>query len=194
MTLTWREPYMPSRRARIWGALLLLAVVHFPASIRMSSGKEFLTDQEIEKLQDAQEIDLRVKIYLEAAALRLQTAEERLTGKDSEAGDPMEFYAPEDLLDAYYRILRSVMINLDDAFQKPAGDRNKIVKALKNLKESSDKSLKRLAVLKKIAEEKQKQDLWNRVNEAIEVTSGARDGAELGLSREQPSDKNNQEK
>jgi hypothetical protein len=185
---------MTCRLARTWGALLLLAVALFPASVRMSSGKEFLTDKEIEKLQDAQEIDLRVKIYVEAGALRLQTAEERLTGKESEEGDPMEFYAPGDLLDAYCRIIRSVMINLDDAFQKSAGNRDRVIKALKNLKEGTEKSLKRLAVLKIIAEERQKEDLWNQVNQAIEVTNGAREGAELGLSRETPPDKNNQRK
>jgi len=185
---------MRCRLARIWGGLLLLAMVHFPAPVSMSSGREFLTDKEIEKIQDAQEIDLRVKIYLEAAALRLQTAEERLNGKESEEGDPMEFYAPEDLLDNYYRIIRSVMINLDDAFQKAAGNRDRVVKALKNLNESTEKSLKRLAVLKRIAEERKREDLWNQVNQAIEVTNGARAGAELGLSRETPPEKNNQGK
>jgi len=189
MISTWGDQYMPRRLARIWVALLLLALAHFPSSVRMSIGKEFLTDEEIKKLQDAQEIDLRIKIYLEAAALRLQTAEERLTGKESEAGDPMEFYAPEDLLDAYYRIIRSVMVNLDDAFQKSAGTRNRVVKALKNLKESTEKSSKRLMVLKKIAEERQKENLWDLVSQAIEVTNGAREGAEIGLSRETSPDK-----
>jgi hypothetical protein len=106
----------------------------------------------------------------------------------------MEFYAPEDLLDAYYRIIRSVMINLDEAFQKSAGNRDRVVKALKNLRESTEKSLKRLAVLKKIAEEKKKEELWNQVNQAIEVTTGARAGAELGLSRETPPEKDDPEK
>ena len=46
------------------------------ALIAMSSStKEFLTPDEILKLQDAQEIDKRIKIYVDAGALRLKTAE-----------------------------------------------------------------------------------------------------------------------
>jgi hypothetical protein len=185
---------MTPRLARTCGAVLLLAVACFPAFIRTSFGKEFLTDKEIEKIQDAQEIDLRIKIYLEAAALRLQTAEERLTGKESEEGDPLEFYAPEDLLDAYYQIVRSVMINVDDAFQKSAGNRDRVVKALKNLKDSTEKYGKRLSVLKRIAEDRQKENLWNLVNQAIEITNGAAEGAELGLSKQTPPADSNQGK
>jgi hypothetical protein len=70
-----------------------------------STAKEFLTPQEIAKIQDAQEIDKRVKVYLEAAALRLKTISDRLAGKESVAGDPLEFFSLEDMLDGYYRIL-----------------------------------------------------------------------------------------
>jgi len=181
---------MPSRLAQNLGKTLILAAVYFAASPGLSPGKDFLTNQEIEKIQDAQEIDLRVKVYLDAAALRLQAAEARLNGKESEAGDPMEFFTPEDMLDAYNQIIRSVMINLDDAFQKPSVSRDRVVKALKNLKDSMEKSTGRLAVLKKMAEEKEKEYLWTLVNRAAEITDGAREGAELGLSRENPPDQN----
>lgn len=180
------------RPARILRTIIILMVVYLATSSRMSFGREFLTDKEIEKIQDAQEIDLRIKIYLDAAALRLKAAEERLNGRESEAGDPMEFYAPEDMLEGYYKILRSVMINLDDASQKSAGDRDRVIRALRRLKESADLSAKRLTVLKKIAEDKKKEYLWNLVNQAVEVTNGAREGAELGLSRETPPNDNSQ--
>jgi hypothetical protein len=145
--------------------------------------REFLTPKEIQQIQDAQEIDARVKIYLEAAALRLKTAEERLTGKESEPGDPLEFHTVEDMLDAYYRCIRSVMINLDDAVQKPRTDPDRLKKALKNLQGSTEKAQKDLALLKKLAEEKRIEKAWNLVNQALDITQGARDGAELGLSR-----------
>jgi len=148
--------------------------------------KEFLTEKEIALIQDAQEIDARAKIYLAAAALRLKTAEERLYGKESAEGDPFEFYSPEDLLDGYYRILRSVMLNLDEAYQRPGANRQKIRGALKDLKKATEKAAKDLEVLKKLAEEKRKEELWDLVNRAIDITGGANEGAESGLSRLAP--------
>jgi hypothetical protein len=170
------------RRHLLLFPLTLVAAGFFVAA-RGSPGKEFLTDKEIAKIQDAQEIDARVKVYMDAAALRLKTAEERLVGKESEEGDPLEFFTPEDMLDGYYRILKSVMMNLDEAFQKPGQDRRKLEKALKTLKGATEDGGKQLEILKKIAEEKQKEELWNLVNRAIDITDGAHEGAEYGLSK-----------
>ena len=79
--------------------------------------KEFLTPEEIEKVQLAREIDKRIEVYLEAAELRIQAAQHRLNGKESEPEDPLEFFSVEEMLDGYYRILDSIMFNLDDAFR-----------------------------------------------------------------------------
>jgi len=147
------------------------------------SRKEFLTPKEIEKIQDNQEIEKRVPIYLEAAALRLQVAQERLTGKESEPGDPLEFFTVEDMLDGYYAILRSVMMNLDDAVQRPGADSGKLGKALKELKSQTEMAGKELDVLRKLAEEKRLEGVWNAVNRALDITEGAHQGAEEGLSR-----------
>ena len=38
-------------------------------------------------------------------------------------------------------------------------------------------------ILKRLAEEKQKEELWRLVNKAIEMTQGAREGAEYVLSQ-----------
>ncbi len=146
--------------------------------------REYLTPKEIEKIQDAQELDKRVKIYLEAASLRLKTAEERLNGKESEPGDPMEFFSAEDMVDGYYQIIRSVMLNLDGATQNPRTDKGMFVKALKNLKETTEKSQKDLAILKKIAEDKRMEGLWNAVNRSIDINDGAHEGAQMALSKE----------
>ncbi len=153
------------------------------AALPAAQTREFLTAGEIQRIQDAQEIDARVKIYLQAAALRLKTAEERLTGKESRPGDPLEFFSVEDMLDGYYRCLRSVMINLDDAAQKPRTAPERLKKALTELRESTLRAAKDLAVLKKLAEEKQLEKAWSLIHQALDITQGAREGAELGLSR-----------
>jgi len=145
--------------------------------------KEFLTPKEIEKIQEAQELDKRVKLYLDAATLRLKTVEERFRGQESNPGDPLEFFSIEEMLEGYCRIVRSVMFNVDDSFQNPASDREKLSKALKNLKDTTEKASKDLQVLKRLAEEKKNEEAWNLVSRGIEITGGAREGAETGLAR-----------
>jgi len=163
---------------------LTLTVVGGALTTSGSLSKEFLTDKEIEKIQEAQGIADRVKIYLEAAALRLKAAQDRLQGLEPKTGDPLELFAPEEMLDGYYRILGSVMLNVDDAFQKPGPNQQKVVAALKSLKKSTEKALGDLEILKKIAEEKRKEELWNLVNKSIDITNAAHEGAEFGLSKE----------
>lgn len=164
-------------------AVVLLLVA---APTQKPNSKEYLTPDEITKIQDAQEIDLRTKLYLQAGALRLKVAEERLRGKESDPGEPLEFFSVEDMLDGYHQIVRSVMINLDDAYQKPSQDRAMVVKALKNLKDSTGKAIEDLEILEKIAEEKRLEEIWNLAHQALDIARGAHEGAELGLSR-QPS-------
>jgi hypothetical protein len=156
-----------------------------PASPR----KEFLTDKEITAIQDIQTIDGRVLIYMDAAKLRLKTAEDRLVGKESSEGDPLEFFTPEDMLDGYYRILKSVMTNLDAAYKQGIRERERVHKALKTLKGATEATGKELEILKKLAEEKRKEEFWNLVNQAIEITRGAHEGAEDGLSKTSTSPK-----
>jgi hypothetical protein len=152
-----------------------------------SSTKEFLTPKEIELIQIGQEIQIRVKHYLSFADLRLKAAEERLSGKDSDEGDPLEFFTPEEMVDGYYRIINSVMINLDDAFRKSDTlGRKKVFSGLKALRSSTESSLKELEILKKIAEEQKKEELWNLVNKAIDITKGAHEGAVEGLKKAPP--------
>jgi len=83
------------------------------------------------------------------------------------------------------------MTSVDAAFQKARGDRQKVREALKSLKASTERAGKQLEVLKRLAEEKKKEELWNLVNQAMDITRGAHEGAEEGLSRpvEPPSQK-----
>ena len=164
----------------------LPVVLLFPAAAALPAWaeKEYLTPAEIEKIQDTHEIDRRVQLLLDAGALRLRTAQERLTGKESEPGDPLELFSVEDLLDGYYRIVRSVMFTLDDSLQKPAQDKTRFSKALKNLKDAAERALKELALLKQMAEQQKLEEPWNLVNRGIEITNGALEGALEALGKE----------
>jgi hypothetical protein len=160
--------------------ILVIAAVGVARFLPASPEKEFLTGKEIERLQDAQAIDLRVLVYMDAAERRLKAAEDRLTGKEPEQGDPLEFFTPEDLIDGYDRILQSVMTNLDAAFDARR-DPRQLNKALKTLKKSTERASGPLDALKKLAEEKKKEELWNLVNKGIDLTGDVHDGAEEGL-------------
>jgi hypothetical protein len=160
--------------------VFIFGTTHFPGA--RSFSKEFLTPKEIEKIQLAQEVDTRVKAYMEAAALRLKTARERFGGVESEAGAPLEFFTVEEMIEGYNRIMQSVMSNLEDAYQDESKDREKLRVALTSLRNGSKDAENPLAVLKKLAEEKLDEKVWNQVNQAIEITKGASEGAESGLS------------
>jgi len=165
-----------------WIAWVFLGWLTLSGDLQAARVKEFLTPQEIEKIQDAQEIDRRVKIYLEAAALRLKTTADRLAGKESQPGDPLEFFSVEDMLDGYFKILRAVMLNVDDATRKPGTDPKKIETALKNLKSYTESALSQLVALKKITEDQRREEAWTLVGKAIEINKGAHDGAAEALA------------
>ncbi len=173
--------------------LLIFALVTcaIPTVTQNGIAKEFLTDEEIKKIQEAQEINRRVRIYMEAAEFRLKTAQERLSGVESAEGDPLEFLTPEEMVDGYYSIVRSVMLNLDGAYQEPAPDLNKIKSGLKTLRKSTEKAGRQLEMLKRTAEDNRKEELWNLVNKAIDITEGAHEGAVYGLEKiDELSDRN----
>lgn len=171
--------------------IVTLAIAHMGLTASGHPRREFLTDREIELIQANSETHTRVKLYLEFAASRLKAAEDRLSGKESEPGDPFEFFTPEDMLDGYYRIFESVMIHLEEAYQTPdLLEKDRVQKALKMLRGATETAMPQLEILKRIAEEKGKEELWNLVNKAIDINNGAHEGAVSGASNEPaPSDR-----
>jgi hypothetical protein len=57
---------------------------------------------------------------------------------------------------------------------------------LKNLRDTTEDAAKELEVLKKIAEEQKKEELWDSVSKAIDITKGAHEGAASSLAKEPP--------
>jgi len=145
--------------------------------------RDFLTEQEIKRMQKTQDIDKRTEIYMTAASLRLDTALDRFNGKESEPGDALEFFSQEDMLDDYCKIAERVMLIVGDAFDSPRRRENiNIKKALTTLKSASADNLKKLYALGKLADEKRREKLCDLVNRAIDITGGLLEGAEEGLS------------
>ncbi len=145
-------------RYRLCWVMAPLVGIAFSLVASQESRKEFLTPLEIEKVQVAQEIDLRVKVYLEAAAARLKTTLDRLGGKESIPGEPLEFFSIDDMLDGYYRILHSVMLNVEDAAAKPSTEPAKLQSCLKSLKSGMEKNLLQLEALKRVVEQQHRKE------------------------------------
>jgi len=166
-------------------AILLAATQIIPYICASPSGpREFLTEEEINKVRAKQEIGPRVEYYLEAAKLRLESASARLEGEETLPGDPMEYFTPEDMLDGYYRILNSVMLNLEDAYQKSNPDSDGIKKALKELRKRTEECQRRLDILETLAEEQNNKELLRLIDRAIDITNGAYEGARHALEEE----------
>jgi len=169
---------MKSASLRLIAAMVLFGVV---SAAFASPLRDYLTEEEIDGIRRNQKIDPRVKLYLKAASLRLTSAEARLAGQETEPGDPLEYFTPEDMLDAYNQILKSVMLNLEDAVQKFPPDRGGIRKALKHLQGVMKKSIPRLENLERMAAAKEETEVVRLVRRAIELSNGALEGAEEAL-------------
>jgi len=170
-------------RNKIKKSTCIVAAFLFFTVVSGTWARDFLTEKEITKMQDTQDVDKRTSIFMNAASLRLQTVLERFNGKDSEPGDALEFYSPQDMMDDYYKIMDRIMLVTGDAFESPRLRENiNIKKALQTLKSESSGNLKKLAKLMQLAEEKQNKEIWDSVNSAIEITRGVLDGADKGLS------------
>jgi Xaa-Pro aminopeptidase len=161
--------------------LLAITLIHIALHAAQRGPGEFLTGQEIEQIQTKQDIGPRVEYYLGAARLRLESAAARLRGEEAVEGDPMEYFTPEDMLDGYYRILNSVMLNLEDAYRKPLIDSKGIQKALKDLRKKTEEFQKLLDSLKSLARERENTELLRLIRKAADITRGAHEGAAHAL-------------
>ena len=162
---------------------LITAILIFGAfsAAFASPVRDFLTEEEIDAIQRNQKIDPRVKLYLKAASARMTSAEARLAGQETEPGDPLEYYTPEDMLDAYYHIVNSVMLNLEDAVEKFPPDRGGIRKALKHLQDVMKKNLPKLENLERMAAAKEESELVRLILRDIDISKVALEGAEEAL-------------
>jgi len=163
----------------LFSAILLSGII---AGVSALSAREFLTEEEIELIRIKQKIDPRIKAYLSFAALRLKSTEARLLGAGIEPGDPLEYFTPEDMLDGYYRIMNSVMLNLEETARKAGPNGGDILNTLKELHKRTEESLRQLEFLEKLATKQNKPELLRLIHRAVDITNGAHEGAEYGLA------------
>jgi hypothetical protein len=167
---------------RLLLGFLIGAISVVPALSSSARGsREFLTEEEIALVQAKQKIGPRVEYYLRIAALRLESARARLQGEETLPGDPLEYFTPEDMLDGYYKIMNSVMLNLEDAYRKSGYDAASMQKVMKELRDRTEEGGRSLEVLETLAKERDDEQLLRLIARAKEITTGAHEGAAEAL-------------
>lgn len=171
------------------------------AAVSYSQSADGFTDKEYAKIQRAQKLDRRTRVFLEIAEDRIEALEERwtrLTGqepvtagkkrkkkkkksKDEEDEGPLAFHAHWELLHAYERAIDGIMINIDEKANQRRLSGKEIEKVLKRFCENVLKFKPRLETMEKLAVQLDDDDYWLTLEEAKKTTEIARKGCRLGL-------------
>ncbi len=151
--------------------------------IRSSISGDQFTGVEYEQVQDAQELKPRVKVFLKIAEARLDEIERRMARIEWEKEDPnpLEFYTYAQLARAYQRSLAGIMINIDEKARYKIASEKDIKKSLELLNSGIQTFLPRLEPVKKLAEDRQEEDLYLEWREAWKASRKALQGSQFGL-------------
>ncbi len=146
------------------------------------SGDQF-TGVEYEQVQDAQELKPRVEVFLKIAEARLDEIERRMARIEWEKEDPnpLEFYTYAQLARAYQRSLAGIMINIDEKARYKIASEKDIKKSLELLNSGIQTFIPRLEPVKKLAEDRQDEDLYLEWREAWKASRKALQGSQFGL-------------
>jgi len=123
---------------------------------------DYLTEQEVENVREAQLIDLRVKVFMKIAERRLLRAEDPQAppaNKDEADWGDLPSHSRADLLRQYGRAIEETITNFEEAYDRNPND-ERLLKALTTFCEQTAPHLQRLDALRaKITEEATRQVL-----------------------------------
>jgi hypothetical protein len=168
------------------------------SSGRIAFAADYLNEQEVERVREAQEIDKRAEVFLRIADRRLNVLlgvpaiatapaaqkekKEKEKKKDKDKDKDKESkndYGPEptgtlsELLDSYSKVMSELLDKLDDAYEKKKDD-PLLGKAMSKLLDNGENHLKRLDQLRpKVRSEAEETAL----EKAMEIAKMAIDGA-----------------
>lgn len=168
---------------------LLFFLIACPALVQ---GRDFLNEQEADRVREAQEIDKRASVFLRIAERRLNALlgaaatsappsaqkEKKKKDKDKEKEDEGD-YGPEptgtveELLENYAGVMSELLDKLDDAFERKKGDPN-LPKAIDKILDVGETHLQRLAQLRAKVKSEAEQ---SALEKAMEIAKMAVDGA-----------------
>lgn len=178
----------------------LLASTPAPRAVSLAQSADGFTDEEYTKIQRAQKLDRRTRVFLKIAEDRLEALDERwtrLTGKEPPATGkkrkkkkkkksrkeegPLAFHAHWELLHAYERAIDGIMINIDEKANQRRLSGKEIHKVLKRFCENVLQFEPRMETMEKLAVQLDDDDYWLTLEKAKKTTGIARKGCRLGL-------------
>jgi hypothetical protein len=166
------------------GAFLLTPVMGFAQMRNVSQiqGDRF-TEEEFAKIQERQDLAGRVDVFLKIAASRLEEIDRRRNGKEwkDKKENPLEFHSYAEMIHAYDRAIRGIMINIDEKAQHRTATEKDIRKALEKLNKDIQEFIPQLAPLKDFAVERRDEPLYRELEKAEKTSEMARKGSLLGL-------------
>ena len=149
---------------------------------RLPSGDRF-TDEEYGRIQLNQELDKRVRVFLDIAESRLQETQRRMKGEEwkEENANPLEFHTYWDMVHAYRRALDSLMISIDEKTTCKSISEREVRKSLKKLSKNIEQFIPQLEPIRQFAKDSRDKDFYREVIKAQETSVIARKGSQYGL-------------
>ena len=172
---------------KIVSSLLLLVAILCPGAssnvMRPPQGNgDYMNEQEVDRVREAQEIELRCRVFLFIADRRLKIITGELkqqTPKEEENWGALPKGTTVELLDAYRRAIAEMMEKIDDTYQRnPKVEGFK--KALKRVADGTDLELKMLATIRATLKD---DDALRTMAGCVEVAKTANDGAKEALKQ-----------
>lgn len=199
---TWNAERAAALHLRV--AVAIICTLLLIPSIRAQG--DDLTEEEANRVREAQELFPRTREYLTIAAARV-TEIGRRTGKtyeikvpgqkektpkkskkgkggkssETEPENPLIFYSLPDLVHAISQSLRAVMTNVDERFQYKRAQPKEIARSLQLLQDFTSQNFSLLNDLEQKARQEEDELLYRAVRNVREDLERAQDGAREGL-------------
>ena len=149
---------------------------------RWISGDRF-TQAEFHSIQENQQLEKRVEVFLEIAESRLSEIRRRrlnIEWKEDEE-NPLEFYTYWDMVHAYLNSLNSMMVNIDEKATHKSASEDELRKSLEKIDKKIGEFPSLLKPIEELATELQDESLYREILKAQEATVVVQKGVRYGL-------------
>ena len=173
---------------------LFCVILFFPNSAK-AQRRDYLTDQEIELVRDAQEIDLRVGVLTKAIDRRFlvlnnDTSQTKKVEKDAEKWGELPKGSRSELLGDVERILQKAIDDIDDVAAHTKMDEKFFPKAMFALNDSCQSYIPKLRVLyDSAADEREKGLILGSIDNCNQIIE-----ASAKVPKVEPKDKDKKKK
>ncbi len=164
-------------------AFLTLAFLLGILTATRTLAQDWLTPLELEQFRETEGGDKRIAFYLKVIKLRIESASQRLAGKSSKPGDPLEFFSINDMANSCFQALRASMVEIQDQISYRHLRGPELVGGLKALKAAAKSLQPFFQNMQKVAIEKKDETLYKMAKDGLEYCDSALRGVETALKK-----------